>query len=41
VQQAVDQYPTLRVNEEQIKAAAAGVQLSRLAYLPKADAIAK
>ena len=41
VQQAVDQYPTLRVNEEQIKAAAAGVQLSRLAYLPKADAIAQ
>jgi outer membrane protein len=41
VQQAVEQYPTARVNEEQIKAAAAGVQLSRLAYLPKADAIAQ
>ncbi len=41
VQQAVEQYPSTRVNEEQIKAAAVGVQLSRLAYLPKADAIAQ
>ncbi len=41
VQQAVQQYPSLRVNEEQIQAAAAGVTLARLAYLPKADAIAQ
>ncbi len=41
VQQAMEQYPSTKVNEEQIKAAAAGVQLSRLAYLPKADAIAQ
>ena len=41
VQQAMDQYPSTRVNEEQIQAAAAGVALARLAYLPKADAIAQ
>lgn len=39
VKQAMDQYPSLRINEEQVKAAASGVQLARLAYLPKADAI--
>ena len=41
VQQAIEQYPSTRVNEEQIKAAAAGINLARLAYLPKADAIAQ
>ncbi|MBX9718531.1 MAG: TolC family protein, partial [Microbacteriaceae bacterium] len=41
VKQAVEQYPSLRLNEEQIKAAASSVQLARLAYLPKADAIAQ
>lgn len=41
VKQAMEQYPSLRVNEEQIRAAAAGVSLARLAYLPKADAIAQ
>jgi len=41
VQQAMEQYPLTRVNEEQVKAAAAGVQLARLAYLPKADVIAQ
>jgi outer membrane protein TolC len=41
VKQAIEQYPSTRVNEEQIRAAAAGVSLARLAYLPKADAIAQ
>lgn len=41
VKQAVEQYPSLKVNEEQIRAAAAGVTQARLAYLPKADAIAQ
>lgn len=41
VKQAIEQYPTTRVNEEQIKAATAGINLARLAYLPKADAIAQ
>lgn len=41
VKQAMDQYPSTKVNEEQIRAAAAGVSLARLAYLPKADAIAQ
>lgn len=41
VERAVDQYPSIRVNDEQLRAAAAGIQLARLAYLPKADAIAQ
>jgi outer membrane protein TolC len=41
VRQAMEQYPSIRVNEEQVRAAAAGVQQARLAYLPKADAIAQ
>lgn len=41
IEKALAQYPATRVNEEQIRAAAAGIQLARLAYLPKADAIAQ
>jgi outer membrane protein len=41
VKMALESYPQTRINEEQVKAAAAGVQLARLAYLPKADAIAQ
>lgn len=41
VQQAMEKYPSLRVSEEQVRAAAAGVQQARLAFLPKADAIAQ
>ncbi len=41
IEKALAQYPATRVNEEQIKAAAAGINLARLAYLPKADAIAQ
>lgn len=41
IEKALAQYPATRVNEEQIRAAAAGINLARLAYLPKADAIAQ
>ncbi len=41
VQQAMEKYPSIRIHEEQVRAAAAGVQQARLAYLPKADAIAQ
>lgn len=41
IEKALAQYPATRVNEEQIKAATAGINLARLAYLPKADAIAQ
>lgn len=41
IEKALVQYPSTRVNEEQIKAATAGINLARLAYLPKADAIAQ
>lgn len=41
VKQAVEQYPSTRVSEEQIRVATAGVALARTAYLPKADAIAQ
>ncbi|MBL8228980.1 MAG: TolC family protein [Bryobacterales bacterium] len=41
IQQAVDQsvekYPAVRVSLEQVSAAAAGVQLARTSFLPKAD----
>ena len=38
---AVRNYPSVRVSQEQINAAAAGIQLARTAYLPKVDAIAQ
>lgn len=41
VQRAGAQYPSIRVNDEQLRAAAAGIQLARLTYLPKVDAIAQ
>ncbi len=40
VAQAVARYPSVRVSQEQIAAAAAGIQLARTAYLPKVDAMA-
>jgi hypothetical protein len=40
VENAVRNYPSVRVSQEQINAAAAGIQLARTAYLPKIDAIA-
>jgi len=41
VDSAVRNYPSVRISQEQINAAAAGIQLARTAYLPKVDAIAQ
>jgi outer membrane protein len=41
VEAALKNYPSLRVSEENIKAASAGIQLARTAYLPKLDALAQ
>jgi outer membrane protein TolC len=45
IQQAVEaalrNYPSIRVSEEQVNAAAAGIQLARTAYLPRIDALAQ
>jgi len=40
VTQAIARYPSVRVSQEQVTAAAAGIQLARTAYLPRVDAIA-
>jgi outer membrane protein TolC len=40
VESAVRNYPSVRVSQEQINAAAAGIQLARTAYLPRVDAMA-
>src|SRR5215469_237924 len=37
VQQALDTYPAVRSSLEQVSAAAAGINLARTAYLPRAD----
>ena len=36
-QQALDKYPAVRSSLEQVSAAAAGINLARRAYLPRAD----
>jgi outer membrane protein len=41
VQRALKNYPSVRVSQEQINAAAAGIRLARTAYLPHADALAQ
>src|SRR5439155_20558047 len=45
VQQAAESslhnYPSIRVSQEQINAAAAGIQLARTAYLPRVDMLAQ
>src|SRR5215470_11111763 len=41
VERALQNYPSIRVSQEQINAAAAGIQLARTAYLPKIDALAQ
>jgi len=41
VQNALQNYPAITVSQEQIEAAAAGIQLARTAYLPKIDSIAQ
>jgi outer membrane protein len=41
VESALAQYPSIRVSQEQIQAASAGIQLARTAYLPRVDALAQ
>jgi outer membrane protein TolC len=41
VQDALRNYPSIRVSQEQINAAAAGIQLARTAYLPRVDMLAQ
>src|SRR5436305_3581678 len=41
VESALHNYPSIRVSQEQINAAAAGIQLARTAYLPHVDALAQ
>ena len=37
VERALDKYPALRSSMEQVSAAAAGINLARTSYLPRAD----
>ncbi len=41
VQDALKNYPAIRISQEQINAAAAGIQLARTAYLPRVDLLAQ
>jgi outer membrane protein len=41
VENALKNYPAIRVSQEQINAASAGIRLARTAYLPRVDAIAE
>jgi len=41
VEAALHNYPSVRVSQEQINAAAAGIRLARTAYLPRVDALAQ
>lgn len=41
VQNALHNYPSVQVSQEQIDAAAAGIRLARTAYLPRVDALAQ
>src|SRR5258708_34259615 len=41
VDDALKNYPSIRVSQEQINAAAAGIQLARTAYLPRVDMLAQ
>src|SRR5579863_4560869 len=41
VEGALKNYPAIRVSQEQINAAAAGIQLARTAYLPRIDMLAQ
>src|SRR5580700_7407316 len=41
VEAALRNYPSIRVSQEQINAAAAGIQLARTAYLPRIDGLAQ
>jgi outer membrane protein len=41
IDNALRNYPSIRVSQEQINAAAAGIQLARTAYLPRVDVLAQ
>jgi outer membrane protein len=41
VESALSNYPAIRVSQEQISAAAAGIQLARTSYLPRVDLLAQ
>lgn len=41
VENAIRYYPSIRISQEQINAAAAGIDLARSAYLPRIDALAQ
>lgn len=41
VENALKNYPSILVSQEQINAASAGIQLARTAYLPRVDALAQ
>ena len=41
VEKSLKTYPSIRVSQEQINAAAAAIQLARTAYLPRVDALAQ
>jgi len=41
VEAALKNYPAIRVSQEQMAAAAAGIQLAQTAYLPRVDALAQ
>ena len=41
VEQAVERYPSVRVSDEQLRAATAAINLARTAYLPRADVLAQ
>jgi len=41
VERALNNYPSIRVSQEQINAAAAGIRLARTAYLPRIDGLAQ
>src|ERR1051325_1038954 len=41
VETALRNYPSIRVSQEQMAAAAAGITLARTAYLPRVDALAQ
>jgi outer membrane protein len=41
VNDALQNYPSIRISQEQVNAAAAGIQLARTAYLPRIDMLAQ
>src|SRR5579864_7965549 len=41
VESALRNYPSIQVSQEQISAAAAGIQLARTSYLPRVDLLAQ